>query len=113
MLSQRKSKVSHAKEIYYAVCMAVFVVSFLFSVWGPGGYMEMRRAQRELEAHRSKVISLKRANLERMQAIQALRSDKDAQESYARKQGYVRKDEIILQVPAEQSASTPVPPAKK
>ena len=113
MMNQRKSRVSHAKEIYYAVCVAVFVVSFLFSVWGPGGYMEMRRAQHDLELHRSKVSNLKRSNSERMQTIEALRSDKDALESYARKQGYVRKDEIILQVPAEAPAPSPVPPAKQ
>jgi cell division protein FtsB len=111
MISERNGRVSHVKEIYYAVCMAVFVVSFLFSVWGPGGYMEMRRAQHDLEVHRAKVISLKRANAERMQSIQALRSDKDALESFARKQGYVRKDEIIQQVPAE--PAPPAPPARR
>jgi cell division protein FtsB len=113
MMSQRKSRVSHAKEIYYALCVAVFVVSALFSIWGPGGYMEMRKAQRDLEVHRSKVSSLRRANAERMQAIQALRSDKDALESYARKQGYARKDEIIQQLPEEPPPPPPVTPTKK
>lgn len=114
MTSQRKTKVSYAKEIYYALCVAVFVVSSLFSVWGPGGYMEMRRAQRDLEAHRSKVGSLRQSNADRTQAVQALRSDKDALESYARKQGYVRKDEIIQQVPAEPPNPAPaIPPDKR
>jgi cell division protein FtsB len=76
--------------------------------------MEMRRAQRDLEAHRSKVSNLRQSNADRSQTIQALRSDKDALENYARKQGYVRKDEIIQQVPPEPPAPPPaVSPDKR
>jgi cell division protein FtsB len=73
--------------------------------------MEMRRVRTDLEAHRSKVTDLKRSNNERLQSIEALRTDKEALEKQARKQGYARNDEIIQQLPEEaptqQSPATP------
>jgi len=107
-MPHRRSVVSHAKELYYILCIVVFVVSASFTVWGPGGYLEMRRVKTELEAHRSKVSNLKQSNNERLQTIEALRSDKEALEKQARKQGYARKDEIIQQLPEE--APTPQQP---
>ncbi len=114
IMSHKRSVVSHAKEIYYILCIVVFVVSALFTVWGPGGYLEMREAKLELDAHRARVTSLKRSNNERLQSIEALRSDKEALEKFARKQGYARKDEIIQQLPEEAPApQLPAPPAKR
>ena len=98
---------SAAKEIYYILCIVVFVVSALFSIWGPGGFVEMRRTKLELEARRARVADLKRSNQERLQSIEALKSNKEAQEEYARKQGYARKDEIIQQLPQSPATSAP------
>ncbi len=110
-MSPRRRTVSHAKEIYYLLCVVVFVVSALFTVWGPGGILEMRRVRLELEAHRARVANLKRTNGERLHSIEALKTDKEALEEYARRQGYARKDEIIQQLPEQpvgpQPAATP------
>ncbi len=103
----RRSAVSHAKEIYYILCIVVFVVSALFSIWGPGGFNEMRRTKSELEARRARVADLKRSNQERLQSIEALKSNKEALEEFARKQGYARKDEIIQQLPQAPPAPAP------
>ena len=114
MMRLRRGAASRAKEIYYILCIVVFSVSAIFTVWGPGGFLEIRKTRRELEAHRAKVDDLKRANDERLQSIRALKSDKDALEKYARKQGYARKDEIIQQLPEEPPArQKPAPPAKQ
>ena len=99
--------VSHAREIYYILCIVVFVVSALFSISGPGGFLEMRRTKLELESRRARVADLKRSNQERLQSIEALKSNKEAQEEYARKQGYARKDEIIQQLPQAPATSAP------
>ncbi len=109
-MSPRRSLVSYAKEIYYILCIVVFVVGAIYTVWGPSGFLEMKRAKLELEAYRAKVTNLKRSNNERLQSIEALKTDKEAQERYARKQGYARNDEIIQQLPEE--PLVPQPPAK-
>lgn len=97
---------SHAKEIYYIVCIVLLVVITTFSIWGPGGYLEMKKARQELEARRMRVEALKRSNQERMQAIEALRSDRDTLEKLARKNGYGKKGEIVQQLPEETKPKT-------
>ncbi len=114
-MSRTAGAVSHAKEIFYLLCIAVFVVSALFTIWGPGGVSEMRRVKADLEAHRAKVLELQRTNSERVRSIEALKTDKEALEEYARKQGYGRKDEIIQQLPEEPAPPKPAlppPPSK-
>jgi cell division protein FtsB len=98
-MTYSRSRLSHAKEIYYIVCIVLLVVITMFSIWAPGGYLEMKKARRELEAQRARVEALKRNNQERMQSIQALRSDKEALERLARENGYGRPGEIVQQLP--------------
>jgi cell division protein FtsB len=100
-MSHSRVKTSFGKEVYYILCVVIFIVSAIFSVVGPGGYKELRKAQRELESHRLRAESLKRGNQELIGSIQALRSDKTAIEKYARQKGYARAGEIIQQLPSE------------
>ncbi len=112
-MTYRKNTVSHVKEIYYLLCIVVFVVGASFSIWGPGGHLEARKTRAELDAHRARVAGLKQSNAERLQSIEALKSDKEAMEKYARKQGYARKDEIIQQLPeTSPESASPAPQAK-
>jgi cell division protein FtsB len=97
---------SRAKEIYYIVCIVLLAVITAFSIWGPGGYLEMKKARRELEARRMRVEALKRSNQERMQAIEALRYDTHTLEELARKNGYGKKGEIVQQLPEETKPKT-------
>ena len=96
-----KGRPSHAKELYYIFCIVLFVVITMFSVWGPGGYMEMKRVHQELGAQRMRVEALKRSNQEKLRSIQALRSDKATLERLARQNGYGKEGELIKQLPEE------------
>ncbi|HYK88232.1 MAG TPA: septum formation initiator family protein [Acidobacteriota bacterium] len=100
-MAHKKSHLSHAKEIYYIVCIVLLVVMTMFSVWGPGGYMEMKRVRAELEWHRLRVEALRRNNNAKLQSIQALRSDKQTLENMARQNGFGRDGEIVQQLPEE------------
>jgi cell division protein FtsB len=85
----------------------VLVVAIsLLTILGPGGYLELQRARRQLEAQRTRIEDLKRSNDERLRSIQALRSDREAIEKYARSKNYGKEGEIIQQLPEE-------PPSQK
>jgi cell division protein FtsB len=98
-MAYRKNGLSHKKELFYITCIAAFVVILLFSIWGPEGYRDFAKARLELQEKRQRVDELKRSNYERMRAIEALKSDKDALEKYAREKGYGREGDIIQQLP--------------
>jgi cell division protein FtsB len=100
MTRRRKNK-SHLKELYYIILIVIAIMSAIFSFWGPGGFREMKKARVELETHRARIELLKRNNSERMQSINALKSDPQAQERYAREKGYGRKGEIVQQIVQE------------
>ena len=98
-MAHRRNRVSHAKEAFYIVCILLALLIGLFSIVGPKGYLDMKNAQTELEAHRARVESLKKSNQELERSIDALRSDPKAIEGLARKKRYAKKGEIILEVP--------------
>jgi cell division protein FtsB len=106
MTRRSRPRVSHAREIYYILAIVALVVATLFSIWGPGGYLEMKRAEEDVARRRARVEQLRRSNELRLQNIQALRSDPQTQEKYAREKGYSRGGEIIQQLPQE----APAPP---
>ncbi len=108
-MPQRKSHASFGMEVYYILCVVIFIVSVLFSFFGPSGYREMRKSQRELETHRARVETLRQANKEKVLKIEGLRSDKSALEKYAREKGYARPNEIIQQLPPERPDTAPEP----
>ena len=86
--------------------MVLTVAGVLATLLMPGGYLEMRRTQRELEAQRAKVEALRKKNEEHTQTIRGLRSDPQAIERHARDLRYAKKGEIIQQLPEK-------PPAEK
>jgi len=102
----RRRRVSYAKETWYILCIAGSFIMAAFTIWGPRGFLEMQRAQRELDVHRARVEALREENQERVSRIQALKGDKEALEEAARELGYVREGEIIQQLRRE------VPPRK-
>jgi cell division protein FtsB len=104
-MAQRKKRVSHAREVYYIAFIIAGVVMAVFSIWGPGGWLAMKRTQLELETRRLRIEELERSNKEKMQAIQGLKSDPRTLEEYARQKGYSRKGEIIQQLPEQTPAA--------
>jgi cell division protein FtsB len=106
-MATARKRPSHKKEIYYISIIAVVVGAGYLSFWGPGGYKELKKAQAELAAQRLRVETLQHANEQRLDAIKALRSDRDALERYARRKGYGRKGEVVQQLPQQ-----PSPPQK-
>jgi len=105
-MAYSRNRISHKNEIYYIVCIAAITVILFLSFLGPGGYGELRKMRLERQELRERVENLKRSNDERKKNVQALRSDPEAQERYARKKGYVRKDDIILQLPSQSEKKT-------
>jgi cell division protein FtsB len=98
-----KIRPSYAKEAYYLLCLVLVVVILLFSVWGPGGYMELKKAEAQLEAEKERIEELRESNAERLQVIQLLRSDRKTLEKYARSKNYAQEGEIIQQLPEDPS----------
>ncbi len=97
-MARLRKSVSHLKELYCIVVIVSLAAIASFSIWGPGGYIGLKKARAGLEAQRALVESLKRSNSERLKSIQALRSDREALERYAREKGYARKDELVQQL---------------
>jgi cell division protein FtsB len=92
---------SHKKEIYYVICIVAVVIVLLISFLGPRGYRELRKARLELQEQRRHVEDLRHSNVDRRKNIEALSSDKEALERYAREKGYGREGEIIQQIPSQ------------
>ena len=103
-MTHPKGKPSHVVEIYYIVCIVLFVVIAMFGVWGPGGVLELKKARQDLEVQRARVEEQQRSNQQRLRAIEALRSDKEALEGLARENGYGRPGEVIQQLPEDSKA---------
>jgi cell division protein FtsB len=108
-MGRMRRRSSHGKEIYYILCIVFILGCALLSVFGPGGYLELKKSRLELETYRERVNTLKDSNKERIQTIQALKSDRQALERYARQKGYGRTGEIIQQLPEETPPEKPAP----
>jgi cell division protein FtsB len=100
-MARSKRRNSYKKELYYIICIMVLLGVLLFSLFGPGGYRDLQKAQLELQEQRVRVEELKRKNFERMKSIEELRTNRGALEKYAREKGYGKADEIIQQLPPE------------
>ena len=103
-MARTRKSVSHLKELYYIIFIVGLAAIASLGIWGPGGYAGLKKARATLEVQRALVESLERSNSERLQSIQALRSDKEALERYAREKGYARKDELVQQFPQDSKA---------
>jgi len=99
---------SYIKEAYYLLCLVLFVVIFLFTVWGSSGHLQLKKAEAQVEAQKDRIQALKQSNSKKLQTIQQLRSDPRAVEKYARSKNYAQEGEIIQQLPMEPSETTPV-----
>ncbi|PYV36734.1 MAG: hypothetical protein DMG09_16430 [Acidobacteria bacterium] len=106
-MAARRKKRSQSKELYYAGVLVAVLVFGYSSIWGRGGYLEVKKARMELEAQRTKIEILQRGNEERLRNIQQLKSSREALEKYARQKGYGRKGEIILQLPPQPPPTKP------
>ncbi len=81
--------------MYYIACIVALLGILFYCLLGPGGYRDLKKARLELQKQQERVENLRRDNQERMKTIEALRSDKEALEAYAREKGYGREGEII------------------
>jgi cell division protein FtsB len=105
-----KKRVSHAREVFYIICIVIFLLIGLFTYVGPGGYMEMKRVQAELATHQERVEAQKQTKADRLKSIESLRDDRQNDEEierYLRERGYGRKGEIIQEVPKPDPGRTP------
>jgi cell division protein FtsB len=100
-MAHNKNRISHKKELYYVLCIAATIVILLVSFLGRHGYPELRKAQLKLQEQHRRVEELRRSNEDRNKKIEGLRSDKEAQEKYAREKGYGRVEDIIFQLPSQ------------
>jgi cell division protein FtsB len=102
-MAYNRNRTSHNKknELYYIFCIVTVVVILLFSFLGPHGYSELRKTRLDLQEQCRRVENLKRGNDDRKKNIEALRSDPEALERYARDKGYGREGEIIQQLPSQ------------
>ena len=98
-MAYKKHSLKQNKELYYIFLIVVVGGILFLSIVGPDGYLDLKKARLEYQMQRSRVDALEHNINERMQTIEALRSDKEAIERYAREKGYGRDNEIIQQLP--------------
>ena len=109
-MAHKRYSLGYKKELYYISLIIIVGGILLLSIFGPNGYLELKRVRREMLRQQERVEALKQSNNKRMETIESLRSDMEAIERYAREQGYGRENEIIERLPEEQeneSADTP------
>jgi len=100
-MAGRRQKVSHGREAYFIVAILLVVAFGFVSIWGPGGWVEMKRLEAELNLRKTHVDALQRGIQDKVKRIEELKSNSDALERYAREKGYSRPDEIIQHLPTE------------
>ena len=86
---------------------ALLVLVLMHTIFGPYGYLSMRRSQQEIEKLREEIGKLDRENEELTGEIRALQTDPAAIEKVAREDmGLARPGEMIFRLPDD-------PPGKK
>ena len=98
-MAYSKNRISHKKEAYYILCIVVLIVILSFSLFGPGGYPDLRKGRIELQEQKARVDKLKSENSQHKKYLESLNSDKGAMEKHAREKGYGRENEIMQQIP--------------
>lgn len=98
-MAHKGNPLGHKKELYYISLIVVVGAILLLSVFGPDGYLEMKKARQDMQRHQSIVNELQQSNAESLETINELKSDPAALERYIREQGYGRKNEIIERLP--------------
>lgn len=91
-----------------ALLGALLLVIFLHDLFGEHGFLEMRRAQKEVRAIQERIEQLNQENARLAAEVQALKSDPKIIERIAREEmGLARPGELIFKLPAK-----PAPPGK-
>jgi cell division protein FtsB len=108
-MNRPRKRVSHGREISYIIGLLVFLIVGLISYFGPRGSLEVKRARKELEEQRARVEALRKETQDRMQSIRSLRDDPKTLEEYARRKGYGKKGEIVLEMPRGEAPPQPAP----
>jgi len=102
-------RVTHARELFYICFLLMLLLIGLLSIFGPWGYVEMRKAKAELAAQTARVDALRKFTEQQMKEVDALRNDKQALEAYLRKKGYAKKGDIIQEVEQDAPVTPPKP----
>ena len=90
------------------ICLALFG----HEIFGPHGFLALRREKQEIENLRQQITQLKRANEQLDKRIKALQSDPKAIERVAREQmRLVRPGEIIYNLPEKDQKTGQAPSA--
>lgn len=100
--------------IYAAGTLLVLVLAH--TLFGPYGYLSMRRSQHEIEQLQQEIERLDRENQKLSGEIRALQTDPSAIEKVAREDmGLARPGEMIFRLPDDPLPATPPPqkPAPK
>ena len=95
-MAQKRSALRHKKELYYIFLIVLVGGILVLSIFGPQGYLAMKKVQKELEKQEERVDAIKRSNASRQNNIDDLESEEGA-ERKAREQGYGRENEIIIE----------------
>ena len=90
-MTHNRTRVTHAKELFYICCILMVLLIGLLSIVGPAGYLEMRKVQAELAAQTARVDALRKSIEHQTNVVNALRDDEKTIEEYARKKGYGKK----------------------
>lgn len=81
---------------------ALLVLVLMHTIFGPYGYLSMRRSEHEIEQLREEIERLDRENVELSGQIRALETDPAAIEKLAREEmGLARPGEMIYRLPDE------------
>ena len=84
--------------------LVIFVVVLLVhDVFGPHGYLVMRRKQQEIQKVNSQLDKLNKENVELEQQVKDLKTDPQTIRKIAREElGLAQTGEIIIKLPAQQ-----------
>lgn len=99
----------HARHVLGLALLALFVQD----IFGAGGFLAMRRTQKEIRSARERIGKLNDENKSLANEVQALKTDPEAIERVAReKMGLARPGEIIYRLPetsrdSDSPAATP------
>lgn len=87
--------------------LAIFIVALVVhDVFGPHGFIAMRRTQNEIQKVKSDLNRLNKENLELGDQVRALKSDPRLIEKIAREDlQRARPGEIIIRIPPQQQAA--------
>ena len=89
---------------------ALIMLVLLHTIFGPYGYLSLRRSEQQIEQLRLEIDRLDRENSDLSGEIRALQSDPAAIEKVAREDmGLARPDELIFRLPDDPLPASPPP----